>query len=55
MPSTFGRIVNSGVHKNTTTCNFKIGKNQIEVKTSNINNLVRKFATSLFKKYNMDP
>ena len=41
-------------NKNAASLKFKVGENDIEVKTTSIHHLVKKFAKTIFKKYNIN-
>ena len=58
MPSTFGKNILANLKNNYkdkgTSVNFSYQGNDIEVKTTNIHTLVKKFTKGLFRSYNIN-
>lgn len=46
--------MNKKSNERSTTLNFKVGTNNVEVKTTSVHQLVKRYAQSIFKKYNVD-
>ena len=52
--STIINEMNKKSNERSTTLNFKVGTNNVEVKTTSVHQLVKRYAQSIFKKYNVD-
>lgn len=46
--------MNKKSNERSTTLNFLVGTDNVEVKTTSVHQLVKRYAQSIFKKYNVD-